>query len=668
MENQEITQNTSTIGKVYKDWFLDYASYVILERAVPHINDGLKPVQRRILHAMRSMEDGRFHKVANVIGQAMQFHPHGDASIGDALVNLGQKDLLIDTQGNWGDIHTGDSAAAPRYIEARLSKFALEVVFNPQTTEWQKSYDGRKKEPITLPAKFPLLLAQGTEGIAVGLATKIMPHNFCEILEASIAVLKDEPINLYPDFPTGGLIDVSNYKGGARGGKIRVRASIEVRSRKLIAITAIPYSTTTVNLIDSILKANDAGKIKIKKVIDNTAKDVEILVELFSGIEPETTIEALFAFTNCEMSISPNACVIIDDKPHFLDVNELLKISTLRTKELLRQELEIKKHELLEKILYGSLEKIFIENRIYRDIEECTTWEEVLTTIDKGLDPYKAQFYRAITQEDILRLTEIKIKRISKYDSFKADELVKGWEKELAEVEKNLRNLNKFTIKYFENLLKKYGQGKERRTQITEFDTIKAAEVAINNAKLYVDRAGGFMGYGLKKEEEVCECSDIDDVITFTEDGKYYIKKIDEKVYVGKNIIHIAVFNENAKNHTYNVIYRDGETGTSYVKRFKVDAVIRDRAYDLTKGSPSSKVLYMTVSPDESTEVVTVKLSSNCKAKNKVFDYDFAEMDIKGKTAQGNILTKYPIRKVELNKKASRTNHHKPALFSNGKA
>ncbi len=669
MENQEITLNTSTIGKVYKDWFLDYASYVILERAVPHINDGLKPVQRRILHAMRSMEDGRFHKVANVIGQAMQFHPHGDASIGDALVNLGQKDLLIDTQGNWGDIHTGDSAAAPRYIEARLSKFALEVVFNQQTTQWQKSYDGRKKEPVTLPAKFPLLLAQGTEGIAVGLATKIMPHNFCEILEASIAILKDEPISLYPDFPTGGLVDVSNYKGGARGGKIRVRANMEVRNRKLIAITAIPYSTTTVNLIDSILKANDAGKIKIKKVIDNTAKDVEILIELVPGIEPETTIEALFAFTNCEVSISPNACVIIDDKPHFLDVNELLKISTLRTKELLRQELEIKKHELLEKILYGSLEKIFIENRIYRDIEECTTWEEVLTTIDKGLDPYKEQFYREITQEDILRLTEIKIKRISKYDSFKADELVKGWEKELAEVEKNLRNLNKYAIRYFENLLKKYGAGKERRTQITAFDTIKAAEVAINNAKLYVDRVGGFMGYGLKKEEEVCECSDIDDVIAFTEDGKYYIKKIDEKVYVGKNIIHIGIFNESAKNHTYNVVYRDGETGTTYVKRFKVDAVIRDKEYDLTKASANSKVLYMSVSPDESTEVVTVRLSSNCKAKNKVFEYDFAEMDIKGKTAQGNILTKYPVRKVELNKKASQANDkQKIALFPNGKA
>jgi len=666
MKNQDNTQSTSTISKVYENWFLDYASYVILERAVPYINDGLKPVQRRILHAMRSMDDGRFHKVANVIGQSMQFHPHGDASIGDALVNIGQKDLLIETQGNWGDIRTGDSAAAPRYIEARLSKFALEVVFNPQTTEWQKSYDGRKKEPVTLPAKFPLLLAQGTEGIAVGLATKIMPHNFCEILAASIAVLQDEQINIYPDFLTGGMIDVSNYKGGMRGGKIRVRSNIEIRNRKLLAVVDIPYGTTTVGLIDSILKANDTGKIKIKKVIDNTAKDVEILVELHPGIEPEATIDALYAFTNCEMSISPNTCVIIEDKPHFLDVNELLKISTLRTKELLRQELEIRKHELLEKLLYGSLERIFIENRIYRDIEECTTWEDVLATIDKGLDPYKKEFYREITTEDILRLTEIKIKRISKYDSFKADEIVKSLEKELTEVEKNLRNLNKYAIRFFENLLKKYGQGRERRTEISEFDTIRASEVAINNVKLYVERTQGFMGYGLKKEEEICECSDIDDVIAFTEDGKYYIKKIDEKVYVGKDIIHIGIFNESAKNHTYNVVYRDGDTGTAYVKRFKVDAVIRDKEYDLTKGSPKSKILYFSVNAEEETEILTVKLSSNCKAKNKTFEYNFGDIEIKGKTAQGNILTKYPVRKVDFNKKATKATGTNPELFQKG--
>ncbi len=665
MKNQDNTQSSSTISKVYENWFLEYASYVILERAVPHINDGLKPVQRRILHAMRNMDDGRFHKVANVIGQAMQYHPHGDASIGDALVNIGQKNLLIETQGNWGDTSTGDSAAAPRYIEARLSKFALDVVFNPQTTEWQKSYDGRKKEPITLPAKFPLLLAQGTEGIAVGLATKIMPHNFCEILEASIAVLNEQSIDIYPDFLTGGMIDVSNYKGGMRGGKIRVRSNIEIRNRKMLAVVDIPYGTTTVSLIDSILKANDAGKIKIKKVIDNTAKDVEILVELHPGIEPETTVDALYAFTNCEMSISPNACVIIDDKPHFLDVNELLKISTLRTKELLRQELEIRKNELLEKILYGSLEKIFIENRIYRDIEECTTWEDVLTTIDKGLDPYKKEFYREITKEDILRLTEIKIKRISKYDSFKADEITKGLEKELTEVEKNLRNLNKFAIRYFENLLKKYAQGRERRTKISEFDTIKAAEVAINNVKLYVERKEGFMGYGLKKEEEVCECSDIDDVIAFTDDGKYYIKKIDEKVYIGKDIIHIGIFNESAKNLTYNVIYRDGDTGNTYVKRFKVDAIIRDKEYDLTKGAPKSKILYMSVNAAEETEIVTIKLSSNCKAKNKIFEYNLGEMDIKGKTAQGNILTKYPVRKIDFNKKATKATGTDPELFQN---
>ncbi|GAB4410779.1 MAG: DNA gyrase/topoisomerase IV subunit A [Microscillaceae bacterium] len=663
--------SSSAIGRVYESWFLDYASYVILERAVPHINDGLKPVQRRILHAMKQMDDGRFHKVANIIGQAMQYHPHGDASIGDALVNMGQKDLLVDTQGNWGDVRTGDGAAASRYIESRLSKFALEVVFNPQTTQWQKSYDGRKKEPITLPVKFPLLLAQGTEGIAVGLATKIMPHNFCEIIEASIAVLRGEKTNLLPDFPTGGLVDVSAYRGGARGGKIRVRARMEIASRRKLIIRDVPYGITTGALIETILKANDLGKIKVKKVTDNTAKEVEIVIELPSGVEPETTIDALYAFTSCEVSISPNACVIIDDKPHFMDVNEMLRISTLNTQELLRQELEIRKQELLEKILYGSLEKIFIENRIYRDIEECTTWESVLETIDRGLDPYKKDFYREIIQEDILRLTEIKIKRISKYDTFKADELVRSWEKELAEVEKNLRNLNRYAIRYFENLLKKYGAGRERRTEIAEFDIIKAAEVAINNAKLYVDRAGGFMGYGLKRDEHaefVSDCSDIDDVIAFTDEGKYYIKKIEDKVYVGKNIVHIGIFNEGAKNLTYNAVYLDGESGTTYVKRFKVDAVIRDREYDLTKGTPRSKLLYLSVNAQEETETLSIKLSNTCKAKIKVFDYDFAEIDIKGKNAQGNILTKYPVKKVELAKKArpKKVEEEGPKLFENG--
>ncbi|MDX2304384.1 MAG: DNA gyrase/topoisomerase IV subunit A [Microscillaceae bacterium] len=646
MENIE---HKSTISDVYEEWFLDYASYVILERAVPHIHDGLKPVQRRILHAMKNMDDGRYHKVANIIGQAMQFHPHGDASIGDALVNMGQKNLLIDTQGNWGDINTGDGAAASRYIEARLTKFALEVVFNPQTTQWQKSYDGRKKEPVTLPVKFPLLLAQGTEGIAVGLATKIMPHNFCELIEASIDILKNKPTNILPDFLTGGLADCALYKGGTKGGKIRVRAQIDILNKKTLVIRSVPYGVTTLNLIDSILKANDSGKIKIKKVVDNTTDEVEIHIELAPGIEPDTTVDALYAFTDCEVSISPNACIIIDDKPHFMDVNEILKICTHQTVELLRRELEIRRHELLEKILYGSLEKIFIENRIYRDIEECTTWEDVLATIDLGLEPFKKDFYREITQEDIIRLTEIKIKRISRYDAFKADELVRGWEKELEEVEKNLKNLTKYSIKYFENLLKKYGAGRERKTILAEFDTIKATEVAISNQKLYVNRKEGFMGYNLKKDEDaeyVCDCSDIDDIIIFTQNGKYYIKKVGEKVYVDKNIIHIGVFNEEAKNITYNVIYRDGTAGTTMVKRFKIEGVIRDKEYDLTKGAEDSKVLYFTANSHEETEIVTIKLSQNCKAKIKVFDYDFSTIDIKGKTAAGNIVTKYPVKTV----------------------
>ncbi len=662
----EAKENKTTIAEVYENWFLDYASYVILERAVPHINDGLKPVQRRILHALRQMDDGRYHKVANVIGQAMQYHPHGDASIGDALVNMGQKNILIDTQGNWGDINTGDPSAAPRYIEARLSKFALEVVFNAQTTQWQKSYDGRKKEPITLPVKFPLLLALGTEGIAVGLATKIMPHNFCELIEASIDILRNKKTNIVPDFHTGGMIDVTQYKGGQRGGKIRVRSHIEQVSKKKLIIKDVPYGTNTAQVTESILKANDQGKIKIKKVTDNTAAEVEIEVELGSGMDAETTIDALYAFTNCEVSISPSACVIVDDKPQFLDVNELLKICTDQTLELLRQELEIKKQELLEKILYGSLEKIFIENRIYRDIEECTSWEEVLTTIDQGLEPYKEQFYREITRDDIIRLTEIKIKRISKYDSFKADELMKGWEKDLAQVEKSLRNLTRYAIRYYENLLKKYGEGRERKTEIAEFDTIKAREVALSNEKLYVNAKDGFMGYGLKKDEDteyVCDCSDIDDIIAFTRDGKYYLKTIDEKVYVGKDIIHIAVFNEDAKNTAYNVAYRDGKTGNTMVKRFKVEAMIRDREYDLTKGSDGSQVLYFTANPKEQTEVITVKLSKNSKARNKVFEYNFADIDIKGKTAAGNILTKYPVRRIDYNAGATKEALKNPDLF-----
>jgi topoisomerase-4 subunit A len=663
----------SNIQEVYDDWFLDYASYVILERAVPHINDGFKPVQRRILHAMKQMDDGRYHKVANVIGQAMQYHPHGDASIGDALVGMGQKDLLIDCQGNWGDIRTGDGAAASRYIEARLTKFALEVVFNPQTTEWQKSYDGRKKEPITLPVKFPLLLAQGTEGIAVGLATKIMPHNFIELIEASIAILKNQEFTLLPDFPTYGIADCSQYKGGAKGGKIRVRAHIEInpKNKRELLIKDVPFGVTTPNLIESILKANEAGKIKIKKVTDNTAKDVEVVVELAQGMESEQTIDALYAFTDCEVSISPNTCVIVNNKPRFLDVHELLKICTQNTVELLRQELEIKQHELQEKLLYSSLEKIFIENRIYRKIEECTTWESVLQTIDDGLKPYKAQFYREIVQEDILRLTEIKIKRISKYDSFQADEIAKGWQKELEETVDNLANLTRFAINYFKSLLKKYGKDRERKTKLVTFDTIVATEVAINNQKLYVNRADGFMGYGLKKDEYVSDCSDIDDILVFTRDGKYYIKKVGEKVYVGKDIVHIAVYSKDAKEAVFNAVYRDGESGITYVKRFQIGGVIRDKEYDVTKGTPKSQLLYITQNNASETESISVKLSANCSAKIKTFEYNFADLDIKGKTAGGNILTKYPIKKID--KKADNTlPTPKPiveekTLFQNGK-
>jgi topoisomerase IV subunit A len=660
---------TSSVSDLYEDWFLDYASYVILERAVPHILDGLKPVQRRILHAMKNIDDGRFNKVANIIGQSMQFHPHGDASIGDALVNMGQKDLLIDCQGNWGDFNTGDSAAAPRYIEARLSKFALDVVFNPQTTEWQKSYDGRKKEPITLPVKFPLLLAQGTEGIAVGLATKVMPHNFCELIEASIAILKGETTHILPDFPTGGIADFSNYKGGMRGGRIRVRSHIEIRGKKELAIKDVPFGTTTGTLIDSILKANDDGKIKVKKVTDNTAQYVEIVIELLPGTDPEQMIDALYAFTDCEVSVSPNTCVIVENKPRFLDVNDLLKICTENAKELLRQELEILKKELLEKILYGSLEKIFIENRIYRKIEECTTWEDVILTIDKGLNPYKKQFYREITRDDITRLTEIKIKRISKYDSFKADELMKGWQADLEETEKNLANLTKYAINYYKTLLKKYGTGRERKTEIATFDAIDVTAVALNNVKLYVNREDGFIGYGLKKDEFVSDCSDIDNIIVFTADGKYYIKKIGEKVFVAKNIIHVAVFNKESQETTYNIAYRDGESGVSMVKRFKVAGIIRDKEYDATKGSPKSKLLYFSANLKEETEIVSVKLSATSTAKKKLFDYNFADLEIKGKNAAGNILTKYPIKSIAFKavaKAPSPSTNLK--LFENGKS
>lgn len=636
------------ITGMYKEWFLDYASYVILERAVPAIEDGLKPVQRRILHAMKEMDDGRFNKVANIIGQSMQYHPHGDQSIGDAMVNMGQKELLIETQGNWGDVRTGDGAAAARYIEARLSKFALDVVFNPQTTEWQLSYDGRKREPVTLPAKFPLLLAQGVEGIAVGLSTKILPHNFIELIEASIEILKGNRSNVLPDFMTGGLADFSEYNEGHRGGKVKVRARIEEEDSKTLLIKEIPYGVTTDSLIDSILKANDKGKIKIKKVVDNTAKDVEIQIQLAPGVSPDVTIDALYAFTDCEISISPNACVIIADKPVFLTVNKILEYNTQQTKELLKRELEIRRAELMERLLFSSLEKIFIENRIYRDIEECTTWDAVLEAIDRGLDPYKPDFYREITQEDLVRLTEIRIKRISKFDAFKADELMKRLQEELKEVNFNLKHLTEYSIKYYQNLLDKYGKGRERKTEIRALDTIEATVVAANNAKLYVNRTDGFVGYGLKKDEFICDCSDLDDVVVLRRDGKFMVSKIQEKGFMGKDILYVGVFRKNDERMTYNLIYLDGISGRAMIKRFQIGGITRDKEYDLTKGSKGTKVLYLTANPNGEAELVTVYLTQGAKARVKVFDFDFAEVEIKGRGAGGNILTRYPVRKIQL--------------------
>lgn len=654
-DHQEDSIQKKPVSGMYENWFLTYASYVILERAVPAIEDGLKPVQRRIMHAMKEMDDGRFNKVANVIGSTMQYHPHGDASIGDAIVNLGQKDLLIETQGNWGDIRTGDSAAAPRYIEARLSKFANAVVFNPQTTNWQLSYDGRKKEPVTFPVKFPLLLAQGVEGIAVGLATKMLPHNFCELIQASVAYLKGKSFDLLPDFPTGGIADFSNYNEGRKGGKVRVRAKIESTSNKTVLIKEIPYATTTSSLIDSIVKANDSGKIKVKKVTDNTARDVEVEVQLAPGQSPDVTIDALYAFTDCEVSISPNACIIVDEKPMFVSVNDMLKHNTDATVDLLKQELEIRKGELQERILYSSLEKIFIENRIYRDIEECETWEAVIKTIDAGLDPFKKEFYREITEEDIVRLTEIKIKRISKFDTFKADEQMRKLEEELKIVEYHLGNLVDYAINYYNDLLKKFGKGRERKTEISTFDTIRATKVAANNTKLYVNRQEGFIGYGLKKDEFVCECSDIDNIIVFTSDGKYTVVKIKDKIFVQKDIVHVEVYYKNNKRRVYNMVYLDGKTGTTRIKRFNVLGVTRDKAYDLTKGTPGSKMLYFSSNPNGEAEMIDVKLSNNSRARKKSFEFDFAELEIKGKSSQGNILSKYPVRKVVFKKEGTST-------------
>lgn len=654
-DNKEKEGESQHVAGMYQDWFLDYASYVILERAVPDSRDGLKPVQRRIMHAMKEMDDGRFHKVANIIGQTMQYHPHGDAAIGDALVNMGQKDLLIDTQGNWGDVRTGDSAAAPRYIEARLSKFALEVLFNKETTEWQLSYDGRKAEPVALPVKFPLVLAMGVEGIAVGLSTRILPHNFMELIEASIASLKGEEFTLYPDFATGGFIDVSDYNDGIRGGKVRVRAKLEVADKKTILVKEIPFGTTTTSVIDSILKANDKGKIKIKKVVDNTAKDVEIAIEIPSGVSPDVMVDALYAFTDCEVSISPLCCVIRKDKPVFVGVSELLKESAKQTRDLLKQELEIELGHLEDKWHFSSLEKIFIENRIYRDIEECETWEAVLEAIDKGLEPHKKKLMREVVEEDIIRLTEIKIKRISKFDSFKADEYIKDLENKIAEVKKNLRQLTKYAIAWFESLLEKYGKGRERKTEISTFDVIEARAVVANNTKLYVNRADGYIGFGLKKDEFICDCSDLDDIIAFTSTGIMKVVRIADKVLIGKDIIHAGVWKRGDDRTTYHAIYVDGQGGKAFAKRFNVSAITRDKEYDITQGKPKSKVVYFAAHPNGESELVNVQLHPSCRAKIKNFDYDFAELAIKGRGAKGNTLTRYPVKKVQQKELGSST-------------
>ena len=647
-DKTDVIHDVEIVDGLYENWFLDYASYVILERAVPRIEDGLKPVQRRIAHAIKEMDDGRFNKVANVIGQTMQYHPHGDAAIGEAMVNLGQKELLLETQGNWGDIRTGDSAAAPRYIEARLSKFALEVVYNPQTTEWQLSYDGRKKEPITLPVKFPLLLAQGVEGIAVGLSTKILPHNFVELIKASIDILKGKNPKIFPDFPTGGYADFTEYDQGFRGSRIKVRAKIEILDKKTLVIREIPFGVTTTSLIDSIVKASEKGKIKVRQVVDNTAKEVEVMVYLQPGHSPEIVMDALYAFTDCEVSISPNACVIVEDKPRFMRVNEILKYNTSQTVQLLKKELEIRQGELLEKILFSSLEKIFIEKRIYRNIEECETFEAVISTIDKGLKPYKKQFYREITEEDIVRLTEIRIKRISKYDSFKADELLKGLESELKDTRHHLRHLTDYAIAYYQRLLDKYGKGKERKTEMKSFQTVTAVEVIANSQKLYVNRADGFIGWGLRKDEYICDCSEIDDIIAIRKDGKAIVSRIAEKVFMGKDILYAGVWKKGDERMVYNLIYSDGKSGKTFVKRFAMPAIIRDKEYDLTLGNPNSKVHYLSANPNGEAEVVQVKLTPASTARKKIFDFDFSELEIKGRSARGNTLTKYPVRRVEL--------------------
>ncbi len=645
-QSQGDGHRTLHLSGMYKNWFLDYASYVILERAVPDINDGLKPVQRRILHAMYRLDDSRFNKVANIIGHTMQFHPHGDASIGDALVQLGQKDLLIETQGNWGNILTGDSAAAPRYIEARLSKFAKEVVFNPKTTKWKLSYDGRNKEPVSLPVKFPLLLAQGVEGIAVGLASKILPHNFNELIDASIRYLQGKDFDLLPDFQTGGMADFSRYNEGLRGGKIRLRARIRQEDKKTLVITEIPFTTNTGSLIDSIVGANDKGKIKIKKIDDNTAEKVEIVIHLATNVSPDQTIDALYAFTNCEVSISPNSCVIAKDRPEFLSVKEILKYNTDHTVALHKMELEIRMQELLDQWHNYSLEKIFIENRIYLKIEKCETWDCVINTIDKGLEPFKKLLRREIVKEDIVRLTEIKIKRISKYNAFKAEEQIKAIEAEMEEVQNHLNHLIEYTINYFKQIKKKYGKGRERKTEIRSFDTINANMVAVANQKLYVNRQEGFVGTSLKKDEFVSECSDIDNIIVFRDNGTFQVVKVASKLFVGEGIIHVAVFKKNDDRTIYNMIYRDGKRGNYFVKRFAVKGVTREREYDLTRGTDGSKVVYFTANPNGEAEIIKVNLRPRPKLKKLHFDFDFSTLAIKGRATKGNIITKNSIKNI----------------------
>ncbi len=658
MEDAGSIRSIQHLDGMYQKWFLDYASYVILERAVPYVEDGLKPVQRRILHSMREMDDGRYNKVANIIGNTMKYHPHGDASIGDALVQLGQKDLLVDCQGNWGNILTGDGAAAPRYIEARLSKFALEVVFNPKTTEWKQSYDGRNREPVILPVKFPLLLAQGVEGIAVGLASKILPHNFNELIDACIAHLKGEEFALYPDFPTGGMIDVGRYCDGMRGGNVKIRARIEKdANNKALRITEIPFGRTTQSLIDSIIKANDKGKIKIKKIDDNTARDVEILIQLAPGVSSDKTIDALYAFTDCELSISPNSCVIEDEKPHFMPVSVILRRSADDTVRLLKLELEIRLKELLEELHFVSLERIFIEERIYKDkeFEEGETLEEVIAHVHKRLQPFLPKFYREVTDEDVKRLLEIKMKRILKFSSEEADRHMEALEGEIKQVRHDIEHIIPYSIAYYERIKAKYGKGRERKTEIRNFENIEAAKVVIANEKLYINREEGFIGTALKKDEFICECSDMDEVIIFKKDGSYYVTKVADKIFVGKDILHVNVFKKNDKRTIYNVVYRDGKYGVAYVKRFYVTGVTREKVYDLTKGTSGSRVLYFSANPNGEAELIKVCLKPKPNLKKLVFEYDFADLAIKGRDSQGNTLSKNEVHKISVMQKGVST-------------